>query len=99
MKLILGNPGSGKTKRILAISAEKNVPVLAESPQRVQRLLVKAQGYGIDIPTPITIDQLDGTIKEVIVDDIERFMSIALGVKIDALAINRDGSYELEEYE
>ena len=46
MKIIFGNPGSGKTKALLEMSAKNNIPVLCESAARVQRLLVKAEGYG-----------------------------------------------------
>ena len=46
MKIIFGNPGSGKTKALLELSAKNNIPVLCESAARVQRLLVKAEGYG-----------------------------------------------------
>ncbi|MBQ2470958.1 MAG: hypothetical protein II508_00010 [Acholeplasmatales bacterium] len=94
MKIILGNPGSGKTKELLALSAEKNVPILCESAARVERLLVKAQGYGYNIPTPVTLDNV-GTASEVIVDDIERFFSQALNVKLNALSVNRDKSVDI----
>ena len=57
MKLIFGNPGSGKTKALLALSEKNNVPILAESDARVQRLLVKAEGYGYKIPAPLTFDE------------------------------------------
>ena len=53
MKLILGNPGSGKTKVLLALSEKNNIPILSESDARVQRLLVKASNYGFHIPTPV----------------------------------------------
>ena len=43
MKIILGNPGSGKTKKILQMSAENNIPVLCESQARRERLFVKAR--------------------------------------------------------
>ena len=95
MKIILGNPGSGKTKELLSLSAEKNVPILCESEARVERLLVKAQGYGYNIPTPVTLDHLNCS--EVIVDDIERFFSCALKVKLTALSVNRDKSVDIED--
>ena len=55
MKIIFGNPGSGKTKALLEMSAKNNIPVLCESAARVQRLLVKAEGYGFKIPSPVTV--------------------------------------------
>lgn len=96
MKIILGNPGSGKTKELLSLSAEKNVPILCESDARVERLLVKAQGYGYNIPTPITLDHVSQA-GEVIVDDIERFFTQALNVKLTALSFNRDKSVEISD--
>ena len=96
MKIILGNPGSGKTKELLSLSAEKNVPILCESDARVERLLVKAQGYGLRIPTPVTLEGAKSC-SEVIVDDIERFFSQALNVKLTALSVNRDKSVDIED--
>lgn len=96
MKIILGNPGSGKTKELLSLSAEKNVAILCESEARVERLLVKAQGYGYHIPTPVTLENVS-TVKEVIIDDVERFFSQALNVKLEALSVNRDKTVIIED--
>ena len=84
MKIILGNPGSGKTKALLALSQEKQIPILCESDSRVERLLVKAQGYGYNIPTPLTLEKAKKA-KEVLVDDVDRFFEQALGVKLAAI--------------
>ena len=35
MKIIFGNPGSGKTKALLELSEKNNIPVLCESAARV----------------------------------------------------------------
>ena len=96
MKIILGNPGSGKTKELLAMSAERNVPILCESDARCERLLVKAQGYGYTIPTPVTLAQID-TVDDVLIDDIERFFNIALNVKLEAFTVNRDPGVEVKD--
>lgn len=87
MKLILGNPGSGKTKRILELSAKNRIPVLCESQARVERVLVKAAGYGYKIPTPICLDELKEGM-EVYIDDVKRFMEIALKCKLSGIAVN-----------
>ena len=94
MKIILGNPGSGKTKELLALSQQKQIPILCESEARVERLLVKAQGYGYTIPTPLTLDKAKKA-KEVLVDDVDRFFELALGVKLSAITVNRDTSVEV----
>ena len=49
MNIIIGSPSSGKTKRILELSAKNNIPILCESKYRVERLIVKAHGYGYKI--------------------------------------------------
>lgn len=90
MQIIFGNPGSGKTKRLLEMSAKNNIPVLVESDARVQRLLVKAQGYGVKIPAPITINQLNDGIKAVYIDDVKRLVEGVLKVSLKAITVNND---------
>lgn len=97
MKLILGNPGSGKTKALLALSEKNNIPILSESSARVQRLLVKASNYGFHIPTPITVDELDASITEVYVDDVKKLLETLLRVNLGCITINRDESLEIKD--
>lgn len=97
MKLILGNPGSGKTKALLALSEKNNIPILSESSARVQRLLVKASNYGFHIPTPITVDELDASITEVYVDDVKKLLETILHVNLGCITINRDESLEIKD--
>ena len=97
MKLILGNPGSGKTKALLALSEKNNIPILSESSARVQRLLVKASNYGFHIPTPITVDELDASITEVYVDDVKKLLETLLHVNLGCITINRDESLEIKD--
>ena len=95
MQILFGNPGSGKTKALLEMSAKNNVPILVESEARVQRLLVKAQGYGVRIPAPITINQLNDGIKAVYIDDVKRLVEGVLHVDLKAISINRDDECEV----
>lgn len=97
MKLILGNPGSGKTKALLALSEKNNIPILSESSARVQRLLVKASNYGFHIPTPVTVDELDASITEVYVDDVKKLLETILHVNLGCITINRDESLEIKD--
>ena len=97
MKLILGNPGSGKTKALLALSEKNNIPILSESDARVQRLLVKASNYGYSIPTPVTVEQLNADITEVYVDDIKKLLETLLRVNIGCITINRDETLEIKD--
>ncbi|MBE6143124.1 MAG: hypothetical protein E7177_03980 [Erysipelotrichaceae bacterium] len=95
MQIIFGNPGSGKTKVLLEMSAKNNIPILVESDARVQRLMVKAQGYGVKIPAPITINQLNDGIKAVYIDDVKRLVEGVLHVDLKAITINRDEECEV----
>ena len=97
MKLILGNPGSGKTKALLALSEKNNVPILSESSARVQRLLVKASNYGFHIPTPVTVDELNASITEVYVDDVKKLLETLLRVNLGCITVNRDESLEIKD--
>ncbi len=97
MKLILGNPGSGKTKALLALSEKNNVPILCESSARVQRLLVKASNYGYHIPTPVTALDLNAEITEVYIDDVKRLLDTLLRVNVECVTVNRDDSLEIKD--
>ena len=97
MKLIFGNPGSGKTKALLALSEKNNIPILCESDARVQRLLVKASNYGFSIPTPVTLEDLNASITSVYVDDVKRLLEIALRVNLAGITVNRDDTLQFED--
>lgn len=97
MKLIFGNPGSGKTKALLALSEKNNIPILCESDARVQRLLVKASNYGFSIPTPVTLEDLNASITSVYVDDVKRLLEIALRVNLAGITVNRDDTLQIED--
>lgn len=90
MKIIFGNPGSGKTKALLELSEKNNIPVLCESAARVQRLLVKAEGYGFRIPSPVTVDELNDSTPAVYVDDIKRVLECVLNVRLAGITVNND---------
>jgi hypothetical protein len=95
MKLILGGHGSGKTKRILELSAANKIPVLCESEQRAQRLLTKAIGYGYQIPMPVVFGD-ENMPDEVYIDEINTLLEVVLQCKIGALSLNSD-LFETEE--
>ena len=95
MKILLGSPSTGKTKKILELSSETGVPVLCESTARVERLIEKARGYGLIIPTPVTYDTLNPSIKAVYVDDISAFVEKMLNVKVAAYTVNNTDDTEI----
>lgn len=95
MKIIFGAPGSGKTKAILEESAKHNIPVLCENEARVRRLLEKARGYGLNIPLPITVDKLDGSVEKVYIDDIKRVLDVVLKTSLCGVTINSDEELEV----
>lgn len=95
MKILLGSPSTGKTKKILELSSATGVPVLCESTARVERLIEKARGYGFSIPTPVTYDTLNTSIKEVYIDDLSAFVEKMLNVRVAAYTINNTDETEI----
>ena len=95
MKILLGSPSTGKTKKILELSSTTGVPVLCESTARVERLIEKARGYGFSIPTPVTYDTLNPSIKEVYIDDVKRVLEGIFNVNIAGITVNRDEELEV----
>ena len=95
MKILLGSPSTGKTKKILELSSETGVPVLCESTARVERLIEKARGYGFSIPTPVTYDTLNPSVKAVYVDDISAFVEKMLNVRVAAYTVNNTDDTEI----
>ena len=89
MKLIVGSPGSGKTREILKLSEENNIPILCESADRVTRLMIKAQGYGFKIPTPVVYDEVKES-ESVYVDDVSRLLKAMLPCKVDIITYNSE---------
>jgi hypothetical protein len=97
MKLIVGSASSGKTKRLLELSAANQVPILCESIERVERLVVKARGYGFNIPMPIVAEELKADVKLVYIDEIDNLVEKLLKVNVGAVSINKDSVAEFED--
>lgn len=87
MKLIYGDCGTGKTKKILELSNKTRTPILCESEARKIRLLEKAKGYGIDIPVPIVYTEGCAN-KEVLVDDPKRLIEEMLHAQLTGISVN-----------
>lgn len=95
MILVLGRPGSGKTKKMLELSAINNIPVLCESEARKMRLLIKAEGYNLNIPTPIVLGEEVASNQKVYIDDIKRVLEVALNIQVEAISVNELDSDEV----
>lgn len=97
MRIIVGSRSSGKTKRLLELSAANGIPILCESAEKAARLADKARGYGYRIPTPITLENLTPALREVYVDEIDAVFAYVHGVKVRAATINKEDENDLED--
>lgn len=91
MRLYVNGRGSGKTMWAMLESARTGVPILALNRQYKQNVIKMALDFGIDIPEPVTIENLnvDGKskVKEVIVDEAQELLQRMLEVKIIGLTM------------
>ena len=83
MKIIIGEIGSGKTKTILKESQDKGAPILTDSARRKEKLLDKAERYGLTVPVPMVVGEdcipTDGTY---LIDNIKTDLERILGLKV-----------------
>ena len=83
MKIIIGEVGSGKTKTILKESQDKGAPILTDSARRKEKLLDKAERYGLTVPVPMVVGEdcipTDGTY---IIDNIKTVLEKIFGSKV-----------------
>ena len=91
MKLYVNGRGSGKTMWAMMESARTDVPILAFSRKHKQNIVRMALDFGIDIPEPVTIDNLNESgkskVEEVIVDEAQELLQRMLEVKITGLTM------------
>ena len=91
MRLYVNGRGSGKTMWAMMESARTDVPILALSRKHKQNIVRMALEFGIDIPEPITIEDLNATgkdkVEEVIVDEAQELLQRMLEVKITGLTM------------
>lgn len=91
MKLYVSGRGSGKTMWAMMESARTGVPILAFNKKNKQNIVKMALNFGIDIPEPVTIEDLNEFGKdkneEVIVDEAQELLQKMLGVKIIGLTM------------
>ena len=57
MKVILGHRQTGKTVKLIRMSAKTNTYIVASSQQEASRIFRKAKELGLNIPLPITFNE------------------------------------------
>lgn len=94
MKKIIKARQSGKTTELIKISAKSGDYIVCSSPKECQRIQLVAQGMNLNIPFPITYEDLiekqyyGKNISGFLIDNIEMFLNyISLGVPVNALTM------------
>lgn len=80
-----GRRGCGKTTELIKIASEEGMYIVCASRQRAKYVADLARKMNLDIPYPISVDELplkSQFIKEVLVDDIEDVLSALIGKPI-----------------
>lgn len=86
MKIIAGGRSSGKTTELVKISNKEWKYIICSDKSRVGNIIRTAEKLGLDIPFPITVDELplNGRfIKSVLIDDIEDVLKLIIRKNID----------------
>ena len=91
MRLYVNGRGSGKTMWAMMESARTGVPILALNIIYKKNIIKMALDFGIDIPEPVTIEDLNESgkskVEEVIVDEAQELLQRMLEVKITGLTM------------
>lgn len=94
MKVFSGKRGSGKSTAAIRESAETNKYILVGSKEQAKYIFNKAQRLGLNIPFPITLNEVveyrNLPIKEVIVDEAGVILEYLLRKKITMLTITEE---------
>lgn len=72
---IFGARGTGKTTKLIEISAQKQIPILVITKKEKYDIMEKANTLGYSIPTPIIFETGNRNIETVLVDDAETFLN------------------------
>ena len=92
MKLIHRDRCTGKTKELIAYCLENNVPILAISERKVKSLTEKSLEYFNTIVPIIRTSEFDpATTPVVAIDDIDEFLALVIGAKVEITTLNKDG--------
>lgn len=83
--IIGGRRQCGKTTELIKIAHEEHLYIVCASRQRVNHISKLAREMELDIPLPISVDELplrSPFIKKVLIDDIEDILSYVIGKPI-----------------
>lgn len=87
MEVIYGEVGSGKTKKLIYKSNDSQNTIITYSQERAEKLIDKAERYGICIPKPLVVgEDCINTGKTYIIDNVEKVMEKFLGSKIECIS-------------
>lgn len=109
MRTLYSGRQSGKTMKLIKISAELSVPIIVKDVATGNHLKRRAKEMGVKIPNPISIDDIiTGRIKginfnTVLVDDADYILEVLIaskvpGCRIDTIALvaRNEKGYELD---
>lgn len=90
---VIGERGSGKTTKLVKLSAEKQIPILCMSEASKKAIFEKAKNLGIsNLPTPVVFEKDYRGFYEVLVDDAEFILKCLLkesGLEMKGFSISR----------
>lgn len=86
MKILRANRGKGKTTELVKKSNEEWKYIICKDRQRVKVIIKTVENLRLDIPFPITVEELplrSPYIKSVLIDDIEDVIEHIIRKRID----------------
>ena len=98
MKIIYDEAGSGKTYKLVMLSAEKNATIVARSQSHIAYIKRVANSQGVKIPEPVSFMEfmhrekfLGKVPSSFIIDDAEDFLRyVAYGVPVAATSLTKE---------
>jgi hypothetical protein len=94
--MIGGKRNCGKTTEMIKTASENNLYIVCATRDRVRNVANMAKDMGLDIPYPISVEELPlrGYTNEVLVDDVEDLLSRLIGKRI----VGMSTSYKLKDF-
>lgn len=94
-EFILTPRGSGKTTRLIKISAETKYPIVCVSENAAKEISDKAISLGIDIPQPVSFHSckegfLGKSVRGILIDNVELLLRHLAGVPVIAVTASKE---------